>query len=137
MNKEERAILRRAVERARRLLEDEVVDQLEGVFGILHSGNMLDDAPGDPTVRQRLLELITHHQAGGQTAKGAVERATRDLAFSTLNRFVALTMAERRGLIRECISKGPLSAGIQELADCAPGCVRHAPMVVTACFSRQ
>lgn len=121
MNKEERAILRRAVERARRLLEDEVADQLEGAFGILQSGKVLDDAPGDPTVRQRLLELITHHQAGGETVKEAVERATRELAFTTLNRFVALKMAERRGLVRECISKGPMSDGIRELADCAPG----------------
>lgn len=121
MNKEERATLRRAVEGARRLLEDEVADQLEGMFGILQSGKVLDDAPGDPTVRQRLLELITHHQAGGETAKGAVERTTRELAFTTLNRFVALKMAERRGLVRECISKGLRSDGIRELADCAPG----------------
>ena len=121
MNKEKRATLRRAVERARRLLEDEVADQLEGTFGILQGGKVLDDASGDPTVRQRLLELITHHQAGDETAKEAVERATRELAFITLNRFVALKMAERRGLVRECISKGPLSDGIRELADCAPG----------------
>lgn len=121
MNKEERATLRRAVERVRRLLEDEVADQIEGAFGILQSGKVLDDAPGDPTVCERLLELITHHQAGGETAKEAVERATRELAFTTLNRFVALKMAEQRGLVRECISKGPLSDGIRELADCAPG----------------
>lgn len=121
MNREERVTLRRAVARARRLLEDEVADQLEGTFGILPSGKVLDDAPGDPTIRQRLLELVTHHQAGGETAKQAVERATRELAFTTLNRFVALKMAERRGLVRECISKGPLSDGIRELADCAPG----------------
>jgi hypothetical protein len=121
MNKEERATLRRAVERARRLLEEEVADQLEGTFGILQSGMVFDNAPGDPTVRQRLLELITHHQAGGESPRGAVERATREIAFTTLNRFVALKMAERRGLVRECISKGPLSDGIRELADCAPG----------------
>ena len=121
MNKEERATLRRAVERARHLLEREVADQLEGSFGILPSGKVLDDVPGDPVVRQRLLEVIAHHEAGGETVKGAVERASRELAFTTLNRFVALKMAERRGLVRECISKGPLSDGIRELADCAPG----------------
>lgn len=42
MNREERATLRRAVERARHLLEDEVTDQLEGAFGILQSGKVLD-----------------------------------------------------------------------------------------------
>ena len=98
-----------------------MADQLEGAFGILQSGKVLEDAPGEFNVRQRLLELIAHHQAGGETAKEAVARATRELAFTTLNRFVALKMAERRGLVRECISRGPLSGGIRELADCAPG----------------
>ena len=121
MNKEERATLRRAVERARHLLDHEVADQLEGIFGILPNGKVLDDAPGDPTVRYRLLAVIAHHRAGGETVKGAVERARRELAFTTLNRFVALKMAERRGIVGECVSKGPLSDGIRELADCAPG----------------
>ena len=121
MNKEERTTLRRAVERARHLLEREVADQLEGSFGILPGGKVLNDTPGDPVVRQRLLGVIAHHEAGGETARGAVSRALREIAFTTLNRFVALKMAERRGLVRECISKGPLSDGIRELADCAPG----------------
>lgn len=120
MNQEERNALRRAVEQARWLLEEEVSDQLEGVYGVLPNGTVLDDAPGDHLMREHLLELISHHRAGGETAKGAFERTKRELAFTTLNRFAALKMAERRGLVRECVSKGLQSSGIRELAECAP-----------------
>lgn len=121
MEKEQRNLLRRAVERARRLLEQEVAEQLEGTYNILPDGRALDHAPGDPNVRARLLDIVAHHRAGGASAKEAVERLRRELAFATLNRFAALKMAERRGLVRECIANGIESTGIRELADCAPG----------------
>ena len=121
MEKEQRNLLRNAVVKARRLLEAEYAGQLEGLYNILPSGEILDGGPGDPIARRRLLELIAHHRAGGASAEDAVERVTRELAFTTLNRFAALKMAERRGLVRECVSQGLQSAGIRELADCAPG----------------
>src|SRR6266852_1507117 len=121
MDKEQRNVLRRAVEKARKLLEDEVADQLEGVYNILPDGTIRDGAPGDPVIRSRLLDVVAHHRASGATAKQAVERATREMAFTILNRFAALKMCEQRDLVRECITKGPASDGVRELADGAPG----------------
>lgn len=123
MDKEQRNKLRRAVEKARKLLEDEVAGQLEGIYNILSDGAILSEIPKgtDPVIRERLLEVVAHHRARGATAKEAVTRATREMAFTILNRFVALRMAEQRGLVRECISQGPSSDGIRELADGAPG----------------
>lgn len=121
MEKEQRNVLRRAVEQARKLLEREVSEQLEGVYGFLPDGRILDAAPGDPIVRERLREVVSHHQASGMSEKQAVDRTVREFAFTVLNRFAGLKMAERRGLVRECISKGLESEGMRELIDCAPG----------------
>lgn len=121
MEKELRNALNKAVVKARRLLEQEFQEQLEGAYNILPDGRVLDNAPGDPIVRARLLSVIAHHRAGGAAPKDAVESTVREAVFTVLNRFVALKMAERRGLVRECVSQGLQSEGIRELAECAPG----------------
>src|SRR6185503_18844589 len=101
MEKKQRDALRTAIVKARRLLEKEFQEQLEGTYNILPDGGILSNAPGDPIVRARLLDLIQHHCAGGGTAPEAVDRVAREAAFTVLNRFAALKMAERRGLVRE------------------------------------
>jgi len=121
VEKEQRNALRSAVVKARRLLEKECQEQLEGAYNILPDGRILENAFGDPIVRARLLDVVQHHRAGGASAAEAVERTVREAAFTVLNRFAALKMAERRGLVRECISQGLQSEGLRELADCAPG----------------
>ena len=121
MEREQRNILSRAVSKLRQLLEKEFQDQLEGTFSILPDGKVLQSAPGDPVVRSRLLDVIEHHRAGGAAPKEAVESTVRETVFTLLNRFVALKMAEQRGLVRECVSQGVRSEGIRELAECTPG----------------
>ena len=121
MEKEQRNALRNAVVRSRRLLEKDFQEQLEGAYNILPDGRVLESAPADPIVRARLLDVIEHHRAGGAAPDEAVESTVREAAFTVLNRFVALKMAERRGMVRECVSQGLQSEGIRELAECAPG----------------
>ena len=121
MKREQRNLLRNAVVNARRLLETEFQEQLEGAYNILPDGQVLENSPGDPIVRKQLLEVIEHHCAGGASARKAVERTVRESAFTVLNRFAAIKAAERRGLVRESVSKGLLSEGMRELAECAPG----------------
>jgi hypothetical protein len=121
MEKEQRNALRTAVVKMRRLLEKDFQEQLEGTYNILPDGRVLESAPGDPVVRARLLDLAQHHRAGGATAPEAVDRVVREAAFTVLNRFAALKMAERRHLVRECVSQGAQSEAIRELAECAPG----------------
>ena len=113
--------LRTAVVKARRLLEREFQEQLEGAYNILPDGQVLEDPPGDPIVRARLLDVIEHHRAAGAAPDEAVESTVREAAFTVLNRFVALKMSERQGLVRECVSQGLQSEGVRELAECAPG----------------
>lgn len=121
MEREQRNALNGAVVKARGILEKEFQEQLEGAYNILPEGRVLADAPGDPIVRARLLDVIEHHRAGGAAPGEAVESTVREAAFTVLNRFVALKMAERRGLVRECVSQGLQSEGTRELAECAPG----------------
>lgn len=121
MEKEQRNLLNHAVDKARGLLQQEIQEQLEGIYNILPDGKILDSAPGDPVVRARLLEVIGHHRARGSKPAEAVDAVVREATFTVLNRFVALKMAERRGLVRECVSQGLQSEGIRELAECAPG----------------
>lgn len=121
MEKEQRTALCTAVVKMRRLLEKDFQEQLEGTYNILPDGRVLESAPGDPVVRARLLDVVQHHRAGGATPPEAVDRVAREAAFTVLNRFAALKMAERRHLVRECVSQGIQSEGIRELAECAPG----------------
>jgi len=121
MEKEQRDALRSSVVKARRILEREFQEQLEGAYNILPDGHIIETAPGDPVVRARLLDVIEHHRACGATSAEAVERTRREAAFTVLNRFAALKMAERRGLVRKCVSDGLQSEGVRELAECAPG----------------
>ena len=99
MEKEQRITLRNAVVNVRKLLEKEFKEQLEGTYNILPDGRIVEDAPGDPITRARLQDVIHHYRAGGATATEAVERTVREAAFTVLNRFAALKMAERRGLL--------------------------------------
>ena len=135
MEDKQRSALRATVVTVRRLLEKDFQEQLEGTYNILPDGRVLESAPGDPVVRARLLDVIQHHRAGGASAPEAVDRVVREAAFTVLNRFAALKMAERRHLVRECVSQGVQSAGIRELAECAPGCAVPWRMVAIASSS--
>ena len=128
MDKAIRNMLQRTTQAARRLLEDEFQEQLEGTFDILLDGRIAG-APGEhlssaeQVVREKLLAVIAHKLTAGLTPGEAVAAYLREAAFTALNRFVALKMLEARGLVQECVSKGEESAGFKELFLLAPGLV--------------
>ena len=68
-------------------------------------------SPEDADYRGQLLVHVGHIQAGGYTPKEAVAQLVREVAFTHLNRLVAYKMMERRGLIREAVSRGMKSPG--------------------------
>ncbi len=129
MDKDTRNRIQRATQTARGLLEQDFEDQLSGVFDIRLDGAVAAE-PGshlDPTqriVRTKLVAAIEHHGASGQSAAEAVASYRREVAFTTLNRFVALKMLEARGLVQECISRGEQSSGFKEFCGLAPGLVQ-------------
>lgn len=138
MDQATRTRIERATQKARKLLEKEFSEQLEGTFDILPDGT-IPKAPGahlspaERLVRERLVAAVEHKRAArlalkaaanakeAVTTQEAVGELLRDLAFTTLNRFVALKMLEARELVQECVSKGEQSAGFKEFCGLVPG----------------
>lgn len=126
MDKNTRAAIEKATQRARKLLEADFSAQLEGTYDVLPSGQVLPSGGPHLTARQHLqrekiVAAIEHKRAAGMKPAEAVADYLRDAAFTTLNRFVALKMLEARDLVQECISKGDQSSGYVELCGLAPG----------------
>ena len=129
--------LQRATQDARRLLEREFAEQLEGTFDILPDGTILPEPGGhldehQRLVRGKLVDAVQHRIAGGKQPAEAVDDYTREAAFTCLNRFVALKMLEARGLVQQCVSKGDESAGFKEFTGLAPGLSRVAGQGLSA-----
>ena len=128
MEKETRQRLERLTQQARRLLEQEFREQLEGRYDILMDGG-IPLAPGahlSPHERvtwEKLVAAVAHKRTHGIASSAAIEAYLREAAFNTLNRFVALKMLEARKLVQECISRGEDSAGFREFIALAPGIV--------------
>lgn len=126
MDRESRAVIERATQSARRLLEADFAAQLQGTFDVQLSGTV---APvGGPHLsdeerrqRRKIVAAIEHKLSLGVQAGEAVTEYVRDAAFTVLNRFVALKMLESRDLVQECISRGEQSAGYREFCGMAPG----------------
>ena len=128
MDKDIRNKIQRATQNARRLLEEEYQNQLEGTYDILLDGKVAEK-PGqhlkddEIVIREKLVAAIAHKKASGLKSKDAVSAYLREAAFTTLNRFVALKMLESRQLVQECVSKGDESSGFKEYTALAPGLV--------------
>ena len=116
--------LQRMVGACRRLLADEFDDQLQGLYGIYaQDGRVLeldkltsldDDHHQTATLlRDRIEHLRSGMPAEKQPLAEAVRRVLREQAFTLLNRFAALRMAEERGFVQECVGQGLKSKGFQ------------------------
>ena len=130
MDKDTRGLLQRATQAARRVLEDELRAQLEGVYDIRPDGTVATEAGRHLNedgvalrVRAKLVAAVEHHRASGRRPAEAVAALSRECAFTTLNRLVALKMLEARGIVQPCVSQGPLSSGFKEHCGLAPGLV--------------
>lgn len=126
MDKETRNAIERATQKARRILEADLAEQLEGTFDVRLSGEVAPSGGGHLTsaqhaVRERIVASIGHRRAAGQKPGEAVAAYLRDAAFTAVNRFAALKMVEARGLAQECVSKGEQSSGYREFTGLAPG----------------
>jgi len=125
MDKDTRNRIQRATQAARRLLELEYREQLEGSFDILLDGTVAAQ-PGshltapERVLREKLVAAVAHKRAGGSSAPEAVAAYLREASFTTLNRFVALKMLEARSLVQQCVSKGDESGGFKEFTALAP-----------------
>lgn len=126
MEKEQRNAIQRAVKDARNLLERDFGSQLLEVFDIDVARVRVADGPGSHLdgeqrfLRNKLTAAIAHKQAAGNDLKEALLLFRREMAFTALNRFVALKLMEARSLVHECVSQGLLSSGFEEFTGLAP-----------------
>lgn len=126
MEKETRSAIETATQKARRLLEADFQEQLDGVFDVRSDGRVAEE-PGahldaaQRRVRRKIVATIEHKRAGGMKPAEAVADYLRDAAFTVLNRFVALKMLEARELVQPCVSQGEASSGFNEFCGLAPG----------------
>ena len=105
--------LAKLVADARSLLHAEFTAQLQEVYGIQPDGKIadleklthLDDKQRDAAslMRERVVHLASGMSSEKNPVKGAVDRMTREQAFTILNRFAALRMMEERGLLQQSV----------------------------------
>ncbi len=119
-----RRALHATVDAVRRQLETSVREGLESRFGIRPDGSVEPPArlaldSGELQARDELVAYLRHLQAIAHGAKAAAAKActqlVREIAFTHLNRLVALKMAEHpsRRLVREAIGHGVQSNGFR------------------------
>lgn len=126
MEREQRNAIGSAAQQIRKLLEREYAEQLDGVFDVRPSG-VIAAEPGTHlsaqqcVVRAKIVAAIDYYQARQASPAEAVARFTREAAFTTFNRFVALKVLESRELVQQCISGGEESRGYHEFIGLAPG----------------
>ncbi len=125
MDKDTRNAIERATQKARRLLELDFSEQLDGVFDVRADGRIASKGGAHLTGRQYLLRdkivaAIEHKRSAGMKPEEAVADYVRDAAFTALNRFTALKMLEARELVQECVSRGDASSGFVEFCGLAP-----------------
>ncbi len=118
-----RGKLQRLVTACRNLLTDEFDDQLQGIYGIYAGeGRVLDldkltslddDQRATGTLlRQRIAHLQSGLAVSKTPLKDAVQRVLREQAFTVLNRFAALRMAEERELVLRMRWRGAELQGV-------------------------
>jgi hypothetical protein len=127
MEKEQRNRLQKATQDARKLLEEEFSSQLLQTYDIDVERVRWAEEPGahlqaeQQLIREKLVAWIEHKEAQINDRKEALLLALREMAFTALNRFVALKLMEARELVRPCVSGGLESAGFLEFTAMAQG----------------
>jgi type I restriction-modification system DNA methylase subunit len=107
--------------KTRELMTTEISQQLEGIYGLLPSGQFqpiadypaLGSIPEAAETRQRLEALLVDEQQAGLMAQQAREKLVKEAAFTWLNRLVAFKMMETRRLLRQTVTRGQESNGFK------------------------
>lgn len=125
MTDQERKGLENAVAKARRFLEVDYAHLLEGRYGIHRSGRVEDPLSlslpsAEQSARAELVAIIDHLCSDGLNQDMAVARLLREAVFTTLNRLVAIRVAEAIGLLPESLARGRDSRGYREFLEIFP-----------------
>ena len=121
MEADVRSQIEKMVQDARRLLEQEIKDQLEGLYGLHSDGKFEDitslpkikDSPDALKARKGFEYFISNEVSEGTKKKDAVNKLVLELSFTHFNRLIALKLMERRKVIKESISRKTDSNGFK------------------------
>jgi hypothetical protein len=116
--------LQRLVGACRKLLTEEFDAQLQERYGIfpnegrafpLEKVTYLDDEQIRiaTLMRERIEHITATEQQSSDRTHQAIRRVLREQAFTVLNRFAALRMAEERGILQETVGNGLRSRAFQ------------------------
>lgn len=118
-----RSKLAKMVASARLLLSQEFTEQLQEIYGIQPDGTIIEteklshlndeDLSIASMLRDRVEHLASNMAVEKKPVVSAIDRMTREQAFTLLNRFAALRMCEERSLIQESIGNGIQSKGFK------------------------
>lgn len=126
-DKDTRNKLSHFVTNARTLLQEEVADQMQSLYGIRLEEGTIDpieslvslDEPGlqlAQTLRDRIVYLEESHATeknNTSNTHNAIKQLAREQAFTVLNRLAAIRMAEKRSIVQESVAKGYQSKGFK------------------------
>jgi len=127
MDKDYRNCIQRASQEIRNLLEEDFTSQLLQIFDIDVLNARWLENPGSHLygkkllIRDKLIAWILHKEAQFKNRKETLQILLREMAFTTLNRFIALKLMEERDLVRPCISNGLKSEGFLEFTALCQG----------------
>lgn len=121
LSKNDRNLLQKFVSSARKLLSIEYSRILEGLYGLHQSsGNVesidsltFNDDQEYETAKVLRGKIKVYSESTNAPLADVINRVNRELCFTTLNRFVAIKIFEKRGIVLESISKGYNSKGFQ------------------------
>ena len=103
LDHEARTALERFVQRARRLLEDDLAREAEGRFGIHVADGQIEHEDGlhlDPnglSARREIVEVLEFLRREELSGADAAARLIREASFTHFNRLVAIRIAEAIG----------------------------------------
>ena len=128
LTSEQRAGLQRFVAKARKLVADDFMVQMQSVYGLSETTiQPLEALPAlsqaELTVARILRERLSHIRSGTPDGRDrdaiAFARLARELSFGLVNRFAAIRMAEKRLLIEEALASHYESTGFLNFKDAA------------------
>ena len=119
LDEHQRTNLSKLVVKARTQLFDDAQRTLRGLYGILPDGTIQNQAglapnPALRACRRTLEGVLAYLRANGASSKESVERLTREVAFTHLNRLFAIRVADALGVIAPSLRDGPESAGFRQ-----------------------
>ncbi|MDF1597475.1 MAG: hypothetical protein P1T08_15460 [Acidimicrobiia bacterium] len=126
---EQRSGLARAVSRLRNVFEEDFANLAEGKFGIYLSGRRAGEVDAidalslsahDVAARSELVGVIGYLLGEGLGAAAAVERMLREAVFTTVNRLLAIRVAEAIGVLPPSLASGTTSQGFVEALEGFP-----------------